>query len=191
MLRDFEYKKINEEYLDYIYSLVCNNPSYSRYSYKKLFSLLHSIEFIYENNDDIYDYPRAHDGEDFRFRYFGPSYGYDNDHIDQALNDKPCSVLEMMIALSRRIEDQIMSNTKYGDRISQWFWYMIDSLGLNHMTDLEFDETESRIIIEKFLHRNYGYNGKGGLFIIKNPPRDLRSADIWAQACWFLNEVEE
>lgn len=191
MLRDFEYEKINKEYIDYMYSLVCNNPLYSRYSYKKLFNLLHSIEFTYFNNDEIYDYPRAHDGEDFRFRYFGPDAGYDNDHINEALNDKPCSVLEMMIALARRIEEQIMSNTNYGDRISQWFWYMISSLGLNHMTDLEYNENEARMIIDRFLKREYMSNGEGGLFIVKNPPRDLRNVDIWAQACWFLNDIEE
>ena len=52
---------------------------------------------------------------------------------------RPCSVLEMMIALSMRCEEQIMDDPDIGNRTGQWFWDMIDNLGLGEHERLKFD----------------------------------------------------
>lgn len=66
---------------------------------------------------------------------------------------------------------------------------MINSLGLDRMDDLRFDEDYTNSIIIRFLNRKYERNGKGGLFTIKRPDLDLRTVEIWYQMSWYLNEV--
>jgi hypothetical protein len=94
----------------------------------------------------------------------------------------------MMIALAIRCED-FMDNPSIGDRMPQWFWGMITSLGLGSMTDDNFDRDYIDDVIDVFLDRNYAPNGKGGLFTIRNCKDDLRYVEIWYQLCWYLNSI--
>lgn len=50
--------------------------------------------------------------------------------IASYLDNRPCSVLEMIIALAIRLEEHIMDDPDIGNRTGQWFWDMIVSLGL-------------------------------------------------------------
>lgn len=172
--------KLLEEYFDWIYDSV--RPK--KLSYKKLFQLLFNTEFTYtmpmDNN-------RYEDGIDLRYR-FGDDEGVADFIIAGYLDDTPCSVLEMMVALAFRIEEQIMTNSDIGDRTREWFWTMIATLGLRHMDDAHFNETEAVDILEAFLDRDYASNGEGGLFIVQHPLYDMRDAEIWNQANWYLNE---
>ena len=121
-------------------------------------------------------------------RRFGLQKRYSQDYIDEYLFG-PCSVLEMMIALSIRCEESIMDDTEYGNRTGQWFWGMISSLGLSSMTDDMFDKQYATNVINKFLNREYEPNGKGGLFTIRNCKDDLRNVEIWYQLCWYLDSI--
>ena len=94
----------------------------------------------------------------------------------------------MMIALSFRVEEEIMDNYVYGNRTGQWFWSMIVNLGLNKMDDKEFDRNYCEQVIDIFMNRKYKPNGRGGLFILEHPFRDLRDVDIWTQFMWYLDE---
>lgn len=101
-----------------------------------------------------------------------------------------CSLLEIIIALSFRIEDII---SKY-DYIS-WFWEMIGNLEL-----LEFDDSSpvwkprsyhGEIIDEiicNLLNRSYRSNGDGSLFPINDAKRDMRKVEIWYQMNNYLIE---
>ena len=71
---------------------------------------------------------RAEDGIDLRYR-FGHEQHYSDAMVASFLDDRPCSVLEMMIALSIRCEEHIMDDPDVGNRTGQWFWSMIASLG--------------------------------------------------------------
>ena len=66
---------------------------------------------------------------------------------------------------------------------------MVVSLGLGSMTDDNIDEEYVESVIERFLDRDYEPNGKGGLFTIPNCPYDLRDAEIWFQAMWYLDSI--
>ena len=103
--------------------------------------------------------------------------------------EKPCSVLEMMVALSLRCEEEIMDDPNIGDRTRQWFWGMVVSLGLGAMHDDRFDKKYVDETIERFLKRKYEYDGRGGLFTIKDSNRDLREVEIWYQLCWYLDSI--
>jgi len=100
----------------------------------------------------------------------------------------PCSIFEMMVALAVRCEEHIMTNDEIGDRTPRWFWGMIENLGLREMTDDIFDESVVDEIIERFLARDYSYNGRGGLFYVSEPRMDMRDVEIWYQMMWYLDE---
>ena len=97
--------------------------------------------------------------------------------------DKPCSVLEMILALAIKCEETIMDNPKYGDRTLQWFWSMLKNLGLAYMTDERFDKKIANDILYNFMERRYEPNGKGGLFYIPN-------YDIWSQLGIYLDDFD-
>ena len=183
-----EETKLNNEYFEYMYHLVSNNHNRkNKISYKKLLHYLHSVVFVpMMDMDDN----RRLDGIDFRYR-FAFENGYSDEYVDKYLGYRECSILEMMIALAFRVEEQITDNYIYGNRTGQWFWSMIISLGLNKMTDQNFDPAYCERVIDRFLERDYAPNGKGGLFTISEPIRDMRDVDIWCQFMWYLNEILE
>lgn len=156
-------------------------------SYKKLLRHLDEVPFTYILEMDG---NRAADGEDFRYR-FGYENGYDDRLIATYLDDRPCSVLEMMVALAVRCEEHIMEDDDYGDRTGQWFWNMIVSLDLGTMTDRRYDEKYVDYVLERFLRREYKRNGEGGLYTVHNPRVDMRQIEIWYQMHTYLEEMEE
>jgi hypothetical protein len=167
-----------------MYQLVCNEKYSRRLSYQKLLRYLHDISFTFTIDKDG---NRAEDGTDLRYR-FGYERGYDGSTIS-VLDDRVCSVLEMMVALSIRCEENIMIDSEIGDRTGQWFWNMIVTLGLGAMTDAKFDSRYTNEVIHRFLNREYKETGEGGLFSIKHCRYDLREVEIWYQMCWYLDSV--
>ena len=174
--------RIINEYFEWLFNLVCGRRYSKRVSFRRLLSYLHSITFSYSIKKDA---NRAADGVDLRYR-FALEQGYAD--TPECL-DGPCSVLEMMVALSIRCEETIMDDPNIGDRTSQWFWGMITNLGLGSMIDDRFDRQYVDDVITRFLNRKYDPDGKGGLFRIKNCMYDLRKIEIWNQLCWYLNTI--
>ena len=176
---------LNNRYFEWLYNLVCGDAYYNRLSYRNLLIFLYNTDFYYVLNMDR---NRAQDGINFRYR-FGFEMGYSRTMVDSFLDNRYCKVLEMMVALAYKVEEQIMDDSDYGNRTGQWFWNMIVSLGLGDMDDRNFNERRVDIIIRRFLNREYDSNGKGGLFTINNCKYDLRDMEIWAQCMWYLDEV--
>ena len=179
--------ELNNEYFEWMCQLVCNERYSRRLSYQKLLRHLHNIDFQYMLPMDG---NRAEDGIDLRYR-FGYENGYSNEEISTYLDNKPCSVLEMMIALSFRIEEEIMINSKYGNRTGQWFWNMIVNLGLGKMDDNNFNEQYVYNVIQDFLHHRYSRDGHGSLIVIPNSQDDLRKVEIWTAFMRYLNIMGE
>ena len=178
------YDQLNNEYFEWMYDIVCSDKDYSKLSYRKLLYFLHDVEFTYMYDRDE---NRAIDGIDFRYR-FGDECGYSDSIIQTYLDTRPCSVLEMMVALALVVEEHIMDDPTFGNRTGQWFWNMIVSLGLGSMSDARFDRDYTEQVIIRFLNREYERNGKGGLFTISDDRRDMRTAEIWYQTMWYLND---
>lgn len=168
------------DYFEYMMSIVSPKNT----SYGALFYYLYSREFIAINKMDE---NRIDDGINFRYR-FGDMYGYSREEIAQFLDNRPCSVFEMMFALSFRCEEQIMYDASYGDRTSEWFWTMIANLGLGAMDDGKFDVNYVSSIVDRLISRQYEPNGKGGLFTVHGKSQDLRDVEIWYQLMWYLDE---
>lgn len=176
---------IRSYYFQWLCNIVCKNRFSETISYDKLLNRLHSIEFRWSRKLDA---DRADWGLNMRYR-FAQEYGYGNDtNVKNSING-PCSVLEMMVALAVRCEEDLMDDPEYGDRTAQWFWSMIVSLGLGSMIDNNFDEAFVDETIRKFLNREYERDGKGGLFTLRHASFDARKVDIWYQLCWYLDEM--
>lgn len=177
--------RLNDEYFNWMYQLVCNDKYNENLSYRRLLHYLHTIDFYYLIDMDE---NRADDGIQFRYR-FGYEMDYPREDIARYVDTRPCSVLEMIMALAFAVEEDIMDDPTYGDRTGQWFWDMMVSLGLGGMNDKKFDFRYVEDVIYRFLDRKYERNGEGGLFTISNPPYDMRTAEIWHQAMWYLDDI--
>lgn len=172
--------KIRNSYFEWMVNLVCGDRFAKDISYRKLLTLLHSVEFRYTI---LRDGNRAQDGIDLRYRY---SFYNGYDDLSEFI-EGPCSVLEMMIALAIKCEE-IMDNPAYGDRTGQWFWGMITNLGLGGMYDAHFNKQFVLERVGRFLNHNYAPNGKGGLFTVRNSNQDMRNLEIWYQMNLFLDD---
>ncbi len=162
-----------DEYFNRLYDKACGNRYRDRI-YSKLLAHLHDIDFRYSM---LRDSNRAEDGVSLRYRF-----GFDKDI------DGPCSVLEMLLGLAIRCEETIMDDPSKGDRTTQWFWTMINNLGLSDQRDDIYNKRYVDRVIEEFLNRDYSPDGRGGLFYIPSCKYDLRDVEIWNQLCWYLDE---
>lgn len=177
---------IREDYFEWMLNLACGDLYAKQISFKKLLTHLHTTEFKYIIPRDR---NRAEDGICLRRRYIldnGLEYMYDQ--VIDALYG-PCSILEMMVALALRCEEDYADDPGVGDRSRQWFWSMIRSLGLSGMTDMNYDFSYVEMVLDRFVKRQYEPDGRGGLFTIKNCRYDLREWEIWYQLGWYLETI--
>ena len=176
-------RRLEEQYFEWMYDQVSRGRFAPDISYRKLLRCLHGTEFRYIIPKDR---NRAKDGIDLRYRFAGELFA--GEDVELYLTG-PCSVLEMMVALAIRCEEDNMEDTAYGDRTGQWFWGMINNLGLGSMIDSRFDRHIVDDIVERFLDRKYERDGKGGLFRVRHCNADLRTVEIWCQLSWYLDTI--
>jgi hypothetical protein len=144
-----------------------------------LLSTLYRTEFVWLV---IGDDNRAADGRDLRGKFLR-EMGEEND--DTWRNELECSVLEMLIAFSQRAEwmtDQPAVN---------WFWEFIENLGLSDdRRSYNISEAEIREALDVFMWRRYDYNGRGGLFPIRDAAHDQRKVELWYQITYYLQDQD-
>lgn len=185
--------QIQQDYFKYLCSLVnADDPSCT---FSKLMMSLHICEFTWRVSNDV---NRAEDGLSLRID-FSNIERFDEDTITWLYSYTPCSVLEMMIALAFRIDEDIMWNPDKGSRTIQWFWEMIHNLNLESLSDENWVYPESDFVVKasigKLLDRDFDKNGRGGLFPLSYfDGKDQRKIEIWRQMnTYFLEKygVEE
>lgn len=174
---------MGKKYLDWLCEFVCDKRS--RRAFSKLLYTLYLTDFdaVLDRDEN-----RIVDGLALRPRFLS-EMKIDPKMEVHIFGEKKCSVLELMVALAIRCEDNLMQNPDIGDRTSKWFWVMLHSLGLDNMTDNTYDENKVSYILYTFINRQYDYDGWGGLFTVQNPRRDMRQVEIWYQMCWYLSET--
>ena len=179
---------LKDRYIEWLCDTVCqNNRFVNPTMYTRLFTKLYDTQFTYILP---LDGNRAADGALLRYR-FGSIHEVPESVISTELDSQKCSVLEMMVALASRCEDQIMSDESLGDRTHVWFWTMVENLGLLAMDDSHFSDEIVDESLYIFLNRKYSPNGDGGLFYVKHPKKDLTKVEIWYQMYWYLNEIDD
>lgn len=168
-------------YFNYLLEKVDAIRNAKRSRYKKLLWLLFSEEFRWDYA--IYsDSCRAGDALSLRSLYLESERA-----VGDTDDDEPCNVLEVLVALSIRIELDLVGEPG-NEHPEKWFWEMIDNLGLSGMTDDKFDEMTVINVIGEWMGRGFKKNGDGGLFPLKKPSRDQRKTPIWDQMAEYLNE---
>lgn len=146
--------------------------------YIPLLTRLWDIPF---NSQERMDENRAADGVGLRYSYFtdpGIVAGMNYNH--------PVSVLEVFIALAGRMNSIVEDSD---DRAPEFFWTMINNIGLGLQTADNFDPSYVDFRLDILFNKQYERDGSGGgLFVITNQNHDMRDADLWYQAMWYLAE---
>lgn len=173
-------KNIRARYFKWIVSLIFNDDVCN---YSELLGVLNDIPFRYVLEMDR---NREMDGIALRYR-FGYENGISGDDISAAIGNDSCSVLEMMAALCLRCAEQIIDDD-IRTQLRTMFCDMLHSLGVDSQTDCHIDILAVQRAVERFLDRNYRKNGRGGLFTVSFPDRDMRKIEIWYQMCLYLDE---
>jgi len=120
------------------------------------------------------DENRAQDGIDLRCLYINLT----KLNID-IFGDKPCSMLEMLIAFANRIENDFMGSAE-GNNVPRWFYQMLVSLGISD--DMK---TFNRARVDHALVRFF--NHQRGLFDV--PGIDISKMQLWDQLNAWLNSL--
>ena len=144
---------------------------------------LYKIDYYYNHPMDE---NRAGDGLWLRRLYFDET----GEKVEGLEIGEPCSLLEMLIALAKRCEDDIMYDWEIGDRTADWFWMIIDNLGLFDLTDDNFEEDLVYEICDIFMSRTYE-NGKIGCpfpmpGMNKEEFLEFKKKEIWVQLGQYL-----
>jgi len=173
---------LDERYLTWLYGQVGHIKIRSRSrSYWELFRILYQTEFEWSvYNDDN----RVEDGRDLRYEFF-EAEGLEDDNPEWS--GLGCSVLEMMVGLTRRLAFEAEGQPR------TWFWILIENLGLSAYSDSNMHrqaEDDIRHILDVLIDRRYSTNGQGGLFPLKNPQRDQRKVEIWYQLSAYVLELD-
>ncbi len=174
------------DYFIWLCELVYDEHYFDTTRYRALLRQMYGTEFRYDNRSDA---NRAADGRDLRGR-FCYERGYDSTEVERYLDVGNASVLEVLVALSVRCEDQFMEDLAYGNRTSKWFSDMIDSLELDCMYDSRYNADHVADVLNCFMDRMYDRDGRGGLFI-SNDGTNMRELDIWYQMCHYICELQD
>ena len=171
-----------DDYYNWLLGLIERDDNETR-RYSRVLEKLFDTEFYCIITGD---HNRIEDGLELRNRFSGEI----GEHLYFVLDGLPeyCTILEMMIALANRWEDEVEHDPTYGDRSPEWFWIMFENLGLYEFDDRHYDDYIIENILNEFLEREYCKDGTGGLFMVKNSSIDMRKTEIWYQINYYFEE---
>lgn len=172
---------LDEGYLGWLYQQT-GYPQEGRHpqTHWCLLQQMHKTPFVVHIPNDL---NRAVDGQDLRFEFLDLHLIHSS---DPAWLEKDCTMLELLIALARQLAFETAGE------LGVWFWHLISVLGLMHYDDRNYNITAEGVIDEtlnRVNHRQYEYNGQGGLFPLRNPHQDQREVELWIQLNAYLNEL--
>ena len=189
MEEDFYEVVLQDVYFRWLCGIIgFKNIEYSTCRHCLLLIELYNIDFYIIDGVEGNEQNRIIDAMDLKVEFCETHTEIDKDSMFK----NPPSVLEVMVALARRIDDDIMYDPVVGLNASQWFWEMIHNLNMDDFTDDNYNYTWSSddvdIIVSKMMDRAYPENGIGSLFPLKNPNFDARKVEIWTQMQAWLTE---
>lgn len=170
---------LDELYLHWLYERI-EDPDVANTSrtYWKLAQCLYTNEYVWlVPHDDN----RGQDGRFLREEFIDDLGLYD---VDPDWMQLECSMLEMLIALSRRLSFQGEGEPR------DWFWHLIDNLDLRIADRQRFPKSKVEEVLHRVIWRTYSPDGDGGLFPLQYPDRDQRDAELWTQLNAYLLERE-
>lgn len=173
---------LDELYFQWLYAQVASirlkNPTRTHWSLAKQ---LYTTEFFGELPNDE---NRVYEGKELRLEFLelNPTVSPDSVWLEEG-----ASFLEMLIALSRRLSfaDERASAV-------EWFWRLMNNLNLGNLSDANYDSPgipeAVNHVLQTLNNRSYDYNGRGGLFPLRETDIDQRHVEIWYQMQYYLIE---
>jgi hypothetical protein len=153
-------------------------PGHQARTYWDLLYLMHQKEFVWlVPNDDN----RIDDGTELRREFL-----LENNVTEMTKEDfGPCSILEVMIGLSRRLAFAA------GGEAEGWAWQLLDNLKLSKMSDPLSDRRTNlaNTKLEALIWRTYQPDGTGGFFPLNYPDEDQTKVELWYQMASYINEI--
>lgn len=147
-----------------------------------LLERLHFNSFISALNRDE---NRAADGIRIRDDYY-EEYGGES-----IILDSPCSFLEFLFALAKRMN--YIYARSYEDCTRDMFWNLIDNLGLLDFDDDNYENLGGDAVVDQAVFRinNRAYDecGIGGLFPMPGSTINQRNIEIWYQMNQYLVNI--
>lgn len=172
---------LEERYFTWLYSHISDPEQTSpKRTYWNLARQLFKTEFTYiiPNDDNRWD-----DGRALRKRFKAEIGG---DPLPTIWLDLACSMLEMLIALSERLEFQTDEPARY------WFWQLMDNIHLAQLNDARYTPEADDVVhdvLSQVIWRTYSYSGAGGLFPLDRADQDQRQVELWYQMHSYLLEA--
>jgi hypothetical protein len=183
---------LNELYFNWLTAQIhCNYKHNSTSSYDGLMHALHEKEFVWMvPNDDN----RLADGLELRYHFlqderlqeYAPFREVTSETIAIFRNPQhnPCSMLEVIVALSKRLAFQAQGEPGW------WAWKLIENINLHKMKDpfgrRKAEQTED--VLHQLIWRTYPWDGVGGFFPLAFPQEDQTRIEIWYQMAAYLQE---
>jgi hypothetical protein len=169
---------LDERYFVWLYGQVADpdieNPSLT---YWKILKVLFTREFtwIIPNDDN-----RSEDGKALRFEFMQDLL---LDEVDEDWMDLGCSMLELMVGLSRRLAFEADGEPHY------WFWRLMENLGLQRYSDnRRLLRRRIDAVLDTVIQRTYKPNGEGGFFPLRETEQDQRQVELWYQLSAYVLE---
>jgi hypothetical protein len=150
-------------------------PEKNRNTYNDLFMRFYETEFVWiVPNDDN----RLQDGVELRREFLGK-------RRIANLDSMPVSMLEVLIALSRRVAWTTDRPAEF------WAWQLLENLRLTKSSDPLTGRKAERVeeILEALIWRTYDMDGNGGFFPLNYPTDDQTKREIWDQMNAYVNEM--
>lgn len=169
---------LDELYFQWLYSCVADPEQ--DFTYWNVLRVLYETEFVWNVPNDE---NRVGDAKALREKFIN-TQGIRLRRSDKDWVDIGCSMLEVMVALSERLEYEADEG-----RAHYWFWVLMENIGLSEFNDsYELPEEHVRDVLEMVIHRYYQPNGHGGFFPLKNPQDDQRHVELWYQLNEYVME---
>jgi hypothetical protein len=169
---------LDELYFQWLYNQIGGSKSENpNRTYWRMLRTLYCKEFVWiVPNDDN----RIADGKDLRYEFVDQSGLND---VDLGWIQLPCSMLELLIGLSRRLSFEAEGEPR------DWFWHMIENLRLLVYKDSKpWPEQSVHDILDRVIWRTYEPSGHGGIFPLSYAQEDQRKVELWYQMCAYILE---
>lgn len=171
---------LDEQYLYWLYGQISSvKLRQASRTYWSLIRQLYTKEFVwFIPNDDN----RVEDGRELRYEFLDT---HDISYSNQDWMHLGCSMLEMIIAMSRRLAFETEGEPAY------WFWLMLENLRIESYNDRTYDNRAMEDIdeaLDMVIWRTYNKSGHGGLFPLHHSVKDQRKVEIWYQKSAYILE---
>jgi len=174
-------QSLDESYFEWLCDQVGTLDSDHTLTHRELLCAFHNKEFVWFVAND---FNRIDDGRACRYEFVEET---NQSEVDAHWMGDGCSVLEMMVGLSRRLAFEA------GGEPPEWFWALVTNLEMADFSDRAWSSVHQEVVddaLDILVFRNYHPDGQGGLFPLHRPESDQRYLELWYQLNAYLLELD-